>query len=70
MNPSDNDIMGTNFYTVHKDNEVYLGVLIPGLGVLAELFEESDWIDWLREELSRSHLTEIPRVFNESRMLE
>lgn len=64
--PYSGNILGTTFYTHHEDGRVWLGLVIVPYGMVAEEFDEADWIQWLQEELDRCHHTEVPKVFREA----
>lgn len=61
---STEQILGSDFYTCHKEGKMFLGLLLPG-GVFYEVFDELEWRQWLREEYARSHPLEIPTSFKE-----
>ena len=56
------NILNTNFYVYHTPHGVYLGVILP-FGVVYELINRDDWIDWLRQELQQNSACKIPDVF-------
>ena len=53
------DILNTPFYIYRGSHGLWIGIATP-LGVIAFRLDETDWLEWLRTEITKCQRTEVP----------